>query len=101
MSGYFKVEKPTQLQVSKFIAFIRNVQKVYPNVKLKQHKDVYPGRTCAELSDAELQKFIQNEPIDETLEQKVVRLENELAVKDKQMDQLIMMVKALIKIITK
>jgi hypothetical protein len=81
MAGYFKVEKPTQMQVDDFIEFIREVQKYYPDVVLKQHKDLYPGRTCAELSDEEIQKWLETalstNPTKDELHLEVERLRKE------------------------
>jgi len=101
MAGYFKVEKPTQFQVDDFIAFIREVQVTYPDVVLKQHKDVYPSRTCAELSDAEIQKWLEAPAGDESDEDKISRLEATVETLTRQNKTLIGMVTKLIKIITK
>lgn len=57
MAGDFRVEKPTDLQVADFRNFIKEVKGKYPNVVVKQHKDVQTGRTCAELSDEELRSI--------------------------------------------
>lgn len=76
-AGNFAVERPTQLQVDDFVSFVREVQERFPDVILRQHKDVQPGRTCAELSDEELQQWITN-PGKETKDQKIARLEAEL-----------------------
>ena len=100
MAGYFAVEKPTQMQVDDFVAFIREVQSIYPNVVLKQHKDVAASRTCAELSDAEIQQWIK--PVTtETKDQKIARLEGEVSKLKAQIESLIQMVTTLIKKITK
>lgn len=101
MAGYFKDEKPTQQQVDDFVDFHREIKAKYPNVVVKQHKDVYPGRTCAELPDAEVQGWLVDVPNDETKDQKIARLEGELAKAKAQVQQLIGMVTALIKLITK
>lgn len=101
MAGYFAVEKPTQFQVDDFIAFIREIQSQYPDVVLKQHKDVYPSRTCAELSNAEIQQWILPPIVKETPEQKIARLELSVETLTKQNKQLIGMVTQLIKLIQK
>ena len=101
MAGYFKGEKPTQFQVDDFISFTREVQTRYPDVLLKQHKDVYEGRTCAELSDSEIQKWLE-EPVSGTPKDKVIaRLQKENEALKNQVGNLIKMVTVLIKIITK
>jgi len=101
MAGYFiGQEKPTQMQVDDFILFIREIQSKYPKVVLKQHKDVYPGRTCAELSDAEIQAWI-SEPTTETKDEQIARLEEELAKVRAMITRLVGMVTALIQIIKK
>jgi len=101
MAGYFTKEKPTQFQVDDFTEFIRQIQVKYPKVVLKQHKDVYPSRTCAELTDAEIQKWLTTKPTKETKDQKIKRL---TASNDKLQGmnkQLIGMVTLLISLITK
>lgn len=98
MAGYFvNGEKPTQMQVDDFVTFIREVQELYPDVVLKQHKDVYPGRTCAELSDEEIQQWIK--PAVSTPTKPDLVAEN--AALRAQVKQLTSMVTLLIKIITK
>lgn len=101
MAGYFRDEKPTQFQVDDFISFIREVQTRYPDVVLKQHKDVYPSRTCAELSDAEIQKWLEAEVTGAPKDKVIARLQKENEALVKQVSNLIKMVTALIKIITK
>ena len=97
MAGYFiGNEKPTQMQVDDFVAFVREVQATYPDVVLKQHKDVYPGRTCAELTDAELQQWI-TAPKEPTKAELKAQVEKLTAMNQ----QLIGMVTTLIKILTK
>lgn len=54
MAGYFAVEKPTALQISDFQAFVAEIREKYPDAVIKQHKDVYPARTCAELTAEEI-----------------------------------------------
>ena len=68
MAGYFKVEKPTQHQINDFIKFYWEIKAKYPKVVVKQHKDVHPGRTCAELSDAEIQSWLKPETEQEKLD---------------------------------
>ena len=68
MAGYFKVEKPTQNQINDFIKFYWEIKAKYPKVVVKQHKDVAPGRTCAELSDAEIQSWLKPETEQEKLD---------------------------------
>lgn len=101
MAGYFKVEKPTQMQVDDFISFIREIQVKYPNVKLKQHKDIQPGRSCAELSNEEIQKWLTDPTVGETPEEKIIRLEAEVNKLTKDKKLLISMVHTLIGLITK
>lgn len=96
MAGYFAVEKPTVLQVQDFVAFVREVQTKFPDVKIKQHKDVYPGRTCAELSDAEIQAWLAEPNNDDT-----ASLKDEIEKLKKQNLQLISMVKTLLAIVMK
>lgn len=57
MAGYFAVEKPTTLQIADFVAFVEEIRSKYPDAVIKQHKDVYPGRTCAELSAEEIESW--------------------------------------------
>lgn len=96
MAGYFKVEKPTIAQVADFVEFFRDVQKRYPKVKLKQHKDVYPGRTCAELDDEDIQTWIRN-PVDSN----VYELREQVEILTKQNLQLIELVRTLLRLVNK
>lgn len=101
MSGYFEVEKPTQYQVNDFIEFHREIKSKYPSVVVKQHKDVYPGRTCAELTDEEIQSWLALPPTHETKDRKIARLEGELARSREQVKQLIGLSTQLIKLLNK
>lgn len=101
MAGYFKLEKPTQLQVDDFIGFVRQVQAIYPDVVLKQHKDVYPSRTCAELSDRELQQWISPPNQKETKNQIIDRLTKENQELQQAVSKLKGMVTLLIKLLIK
>lgn len=100
MAGNFAVEKPTQMQVDDFVSFVKEVQEKYPDVVLKQHKDVQPGRTCAQLSDAEIQSWIS--PVKkETKDETIARLTKERDTFKKQTKQLIEFVTTLLKLIQK
>lgn len=95
MAGDFRVEKPTIAQVADFQQFFQTVQKRYPDVELKQHKDVHSGRTCAELTNQEIQAWI-TEPADD-----VAELRTRVETLTKQNLQLIQMVRTLLAIINK
>lgn len=69
MVGDFRVEKPTQMQISDFRNFVKEVRELYPHVVVKQHKDVYPSRTCAELSQTELDNILSDKSKDEIIEE--------------------------------
>lgn len=97
--GDFRVEKPTQNQVNDFVSFVREVQKRYPDVVLKQHKDVQPGRTCAHLSDEELQQWISNPS--STKDQQIAQLTKERDAYKRQAKQLIALLQKLLRIINK
>ena len=101
MAGNFAVEKPTQHQVNDFIAFIREVQEKYPEVVLKQHKDVQPGRTCAALTNDEIQKWILDPTVGETKDQQIARLTKERDAFQKQAKQLVALLTRLLEIINK
>lgn len=68
MAGYFAEEKPTTHQVEDFKEFVAEIRSKYPKAVIKQHKDVYPGRTCAELSTAEIDSWFNKETKDERIE---------------------------------
>lgn len=93
MAGDFRVEKPTDLQVSDFRQFIAELKKTYPNVLIKQHKDVQTGRTCAELSDSELDKITAQ---DITKDQYIAQLEGENKKLSSMVTQLISIITKLI-----
>lgn len=90
MAGYFAVEKPTTHQVEDFKEFVAEVRALYPDVVIKQHKDVQPGRTCAELSSAEIESWFNKDSKDE-----------QIAKLRAQVKQLIELVTILLKLITK
>lgn len=92
MSGDFRVESPTQQQVDDFREFIAEVKKTYPNVTVKQHKDVQAGRTCAALTQIELENISTT---------KADSKDEQIALLKKQNKQLIQMVTTLIKLLTK
>lgn len=58
LAGDFRYEKPTELQITDLISFLREVLAYYPDVQLVQHKDLQTGRTCAALSPAELEQWM-------------------------------------------
>lgn len=89
MAGSFDIEKPTQQQINDFVEFYREIKQLYPDVIVKQHKDVHPGRTCACLPNDEVQGWLTIQPSNETDEQKITRLTSELDVAKKQIKQLI------------
>jgi hypothetical protein len=57
MAGDFRVQEPNVHQEEDFIAFIEEVKKTYPNVRVVGHRDLHPGRTCPELPQAYIDKF--------------------------------------------
>ena len=102
MAGYFAVEKPTQMQVDDFKAFIAELREAGFEVEVVvQHKDVQVGRTCAELSADDIQNLFTIEPDKETPTQKIKRLEAEVAAQRDMIKQLTGMVTLLIKILSK
>lgn len=94
MAGYFAVEKPTLFQIEDFKKFVKEIREQYPDAVIKQHKDVYPGRTCAELSAEEIAGWFKEPDSTEDL-----KAENEKL--KKQIEQLIVMVKTLLAVIMK
>lgn len=84
MAGDFRVEKPTKEQVAVFRKFIKDVKEKYPNVTIIQHKDADKNRTCAELTQSELNDIIK-EP---SKEDYVKNLEVEVAALRQMVNQL-------------
>lgn len=91
MAGDFRVEKPTDYQVADFRSFVEEVKKTYPKVVVKQHKDVAPGRTCAELEPLEIASWLRKPDSKDEI----------IAKLKKQNQQLIAILNHLIKLITK
>lgn len=87
MAGDFRVEKPTTHQIEDFRQFVAEIGAKYPNVVVKQHKDVATGRTCAELSAAEIDSWFT--------------IDDELARSRAQVKQLIQLVTVLLKLVNK
>lgn len=62
MAGDFRVENPTTQQVEDFKDFVTEVRKKYPKVKIRQHKDLAPNRTCAELTTEYIDSWFKKPP---------------------------------------
>lgn len=101
MAGDFRKEKPTQFQVDDFVKFVNEVRAIYPNAIIKQHKDVQPSRTCAELPASEIESWFTPVPDKETKDQAIARLTESNEKLTKMNVQLIAMVTTLIKLVTK
>ena len=102
MAGYFKVEKPTQMQVDDFKRFVSELEEDGFTVKaMVQHKDLDPNRTCAELSAADIAAMFELPPEGESDSEKIIRLEAELKKNRTMIKSLIAMVTQLITIIKK
>ena len=61
LGGYFKVENPTIHQINDVLDGFYEARKEWPGIKLVQHSDLQPGRTCAELSPTYLQSWLTEE----------------------------------------
>ena len=102
MAGYFKVEKPTALQVADIRLLKRELEAQGYTVKvLVQHKDLDTNRTCAELSTDELQKLFTPTQPTSSKDEKIAQLEQEVADCHGMIKQLKGIVTSLIKYITK
>lgn len=101
MAGDFRKEKPTKFQVADFVEFVEEVRAIYPDVIIKQHKDVQAGRTCASLHASEIESWFEPVPDKETKDQIIARLTASNEKLTKMNKQLITMVTSLIKLLTK
>ena len=102
MAGYFKVEKPTALQVADIRLLKRELEAQEYTVKvLVQHKDLDTNRTCAELSAVDIAAMFELPPEGESDSEKIIRLEAELKKNQTMIKSLIAMVTQLITIIKK
>ena len=95
-AGYFKVEDMTAMQVQELREGFLEAKAIYPDIRIVQHSDVQPGRTCAELSTPWLEALVA-EPTKETKNQIIARLTKENMKLKEQVKQLIGFVTSLIK----
>ena len=57
LAGNFLKEKPSQAQEARVIFGLAEAMIKFPDIQLKQHKDIQPGRTCACLSQETLVRW--------------------------------------------
>lgn len=98
--GNFATEGMTEMQVADLKRGFAEAKAIWPDIKIVQHSDVQPGRTCAELSSPWLEALVA-EPEKETAKQTIARLEKEIEGRDKMIKQLVFMVTSLLKIVKK
>lgn len=98
--GNFATEGMTTMQVEDLKKGFNEAKAIWPDIKIVQHSDVQPGRTCAELSTPWLEALV-SVPEKETKDQIIARLTKELANRDKMIKQLIVLSTQLLKIIKK
>ena len=99
-AGYFAVEGMTEMQIQELKDGYHEAKAIWPNIKIVQHSDVQPGRTCAELSTPWLEDLVAV-PNKETKDEIIARLTKENTKLRQQSKQLIALCTQLIKLITK
>lgn len=101
MAGDFRVEKPTDFQVSDFQSFIKELQAAYPNavIEVQQHHNLDANRTCAELTAEYIAEWFRSESGGK--DKIIASLREENAKLKKQVKKLIGYLQVLIKYITK
>jgi len=101
MAGDFRVEKPTTFQVRDFQLFVDELKAAYPNaeIAIQQHNELDTNRTCAELPKTDVSNWFLDEGT--TKDATIAALRAELGKLKKDYKQLMGIVTALIKIITK